>query len=54
MNIRIRYRLNPIHNGKHITRTIIKNGKIKKETIVIYKAFTYRPRMIIREDDIFA
>ena len=54
MNIIIPYRVCPIHKGKYSTTVIIKNGKTKKRANIIYRALAYRPRLVIREDDIFA
>ena len=54
MNIRFLYIMNPIHEGKYSTTIITKNGKTKKKANIIYRAKAYCPRLIIREDDIFA
>lgn len=54
MNIRIPYIMNPMHEGKYSTTTIIKNGKTKKKTNIIYRGLKIRPINVIYEDDIFA
>lgn len=53
MNIRIPYIMNPMHEGKYTTTTIIKNGKNKKEAIIRYRAIVYSPRIVINKGDIF-
>ena len=54
MNIRIQYIMNPTHEGKYSSTIITKNGKIKKKANIRYRAKAYCPRLVIREDDIFA
>lgn len=55
MNIRFPYIMNPIHEAKYSTTYYHRNGKItKKRANIRYRAKAYCPRLIIREDDIFA
>lgn len=54
MNIRIRYIMNPTHEGKYSTTIITKNGKTKKKANIRYRGFTIRPINIIYDGDIFA